>query len=162
MICMPYWSFPTRKTEINIKSPHLSTHYHTHVQCHTEPNMQTLYVEVIFTADKCSLSARVFCNTQQDTFFNFIYINFSQSSNDCSASQLNTEPQGKGEHIQHEFYTACFAITKQLQSEALVFYKHVTEMIAQRSTIVAGCWNNTGCIDPVRSNGLTVANYRRP
>ena len=122
MIYMPYWSFLTRKTEIYITSLHLSTHYHRHVQCHTEPHMQTLYVEVNFTADKCSLSARVFCNTQRDTFFNFIYIYFSQSSNDFSASQLNTEPQGKGEHTQHGVYTACYVITKQLGSEELVFY----------------------------------------
>ena len=158
MIYMPYWSFPSRKTNIKITSPHLSTHYHRHVQCHTEPHMQTLYVEVNFTADICSLSARVFCNTQQDTVFDYRYIFLPVQQRLLSITTEHKHHREKENIYSIEFYWACFAITKQLGSEALVFYKHLTEMTAQRSTIISGCLNNTGCMDLIR---LPVANNSR-
>ena len=104
---LPYWSFPTRKTERNRASPHLSTHNHNVTLSHTS---QTLHAEINATVKKCSLSARVFCNTQQDTFFDYGYV-----PPPCSPATIaqNTRTTGKREHTQHWVSLSLFSHYKK-------------------------------------------------
>ena len=153
---LPYWSFPTKtKTEINMKSPHLSTHYHNVTLSHTYRHY-TWRFSLPLTNAQCLPG--ILYHTQQDTFFDYGYIFLPAQQRLLSITTEHKNHQEKETIYSIEFHWACFVITKQLGSEALVFYEHLTEMTAQRSTIVAGCLNNTGCMDLIR---LTVANNSR-
>ena len=72
--------------------------WHKHISPHT--TTMSLYVEINFTVGKCSLSARVFCNTWQDTFFNYGYI-FHPAQQRLLSITTEHKNHREREHIQH-------------------------------------------------------------
>ena len=144
---MPYWSFPTKtKTEINMTSPHLSTHYHNVTLSHTCRHYTWRFS---LRWQMLTVCQGILYHTQ-DSFFDYGYIFLPAQQRLLSITTEHKHHREKVNIYSIELYWACFVITKQLGSEAVVFYKHLTEMTAQRSTIVSGCLNNTGCMDLIR------------